>query len=75
MLLIATNMIDPTKASKADAESSRRQQTEDSDLDSADDVPSRPQGGRGTGTVNARTQKNIRTGTVGRDSDDSDFDL
>lgn len=75
VLLIATNMIDPTKVSKADAESSRRQQQEDSDLDSDDDVPSRAQGGRGTGTVNARTQKNIRTGTVGRDSDDSDFDL
>jgi len=70
-------MIDPRKSSKLDAEGSRRQEDKESDgVDSEDDDPrlsSRKDGSK-TGTVNTRN-KNIRTGTVGREDDDSDFDL
>lgn len=68
VLLIATSMIDPRKASKLDAESSRRSAPSD-ELDDSDDEES------GTGMVNRSRSKNIRTGKLGRDSDDSDFDL
>ena len=73
VLLIATNMIDPRKASKIDAETARRQGPDGSDLDSDDQSAARP---RTTGTVNGGGRsKSIRTGTMGRDSDDSDFDI
>lgn len=61
-------MIDPRKASKV--ETAQRQGSAGSDLDSDDDWPAARRGGRTTGK-----RQNIRTGTLGRDSDDSDFDL
>jgi len=73
VLLIATNMIDPRKASKVDTEA---RSCDGSDLDSGDDQSAARRRGRTRGTVNSSdAMKNIRTGTGGRDSDDSDFDL
>lgn len=74
VLLIATNMIDPRKASKVDTEAAPRRSCDGSDLDSDDDQPAARRPARTTGTVNGSdAPKNIRTAT--RDSDDSDFDL
>jgi hypothetical protein len=71
--LIASNIIDPRKASKVGAEAARRQAA-GSDLDSDDDQSAaRP--GSTTGTNGRGGSKNIRTGTVGQDTDDSDFDI
>ncbi|KAF8321671.1 thioredoxin-like protein [Clavulina sp. PMI_390] len=84
VLLIATNMIDPRKASKVEAENARQQsratQQEESDIDDSDDDGKATGAGRGTGTVNGGagghgSKRTIRTGTHGRDDDDSDFDL
>lgn len=61
-------MLDPRKASKLDAEASRVPTRSDEQDDSEDERS-------GTGMVNGSRSKNIRTGKIGQDSDDSDFDL
>jgi len=76
ILLIATNMIDPRKASKVDTEAAPRRSCDGTDLEYDDDQSATRRPARTTGTVNGSdAPKNIRTATAGRDSDDSDFDL
>lgn len=85
VLLVATNMIDPRKAhlaGRAAPPPAPRSATDKDDDD--DDEDRRPvlsnrsaatrDGRSTTGTTNHRSSK-IRTGTVGRDDSDSDYDL